>query len=224
MQGKVIDFWRHRIPKVEVFIGGASTTTDDSGLFTIANVVPPYDVGLAVRVADESEAWVFQGLNHATPTLQVVHGAVPDAPQQTLAFENVPDPSPTDGGLAEQSLTVAFGSPDSAYSCALNAEYPQDTTCDFDWEGPPGTTGTGHALLWETTPTDFNWGEPLRYVSYDEQMLTLDATAGKTLTFDIAREDISAANVTGTISPAASDCSSAPTFDSRAELSFRSYR
>jgi len=67
VHGTVIDYWRHRVPNIDVFLGTATTKTDANGQFTFNNVSPPYDIGLALRLGQlqfggAEDAWLFRGL------------------------------------------------------------------------------------------------------------------------------------------------------------------
>lgn len=74
VQGRLIDFWGHPVPKVEMRVGKRDVTTDEYGNFTADGVDAPYDVTLALRIlgdVTELYGWHFVGLTRRDPVLQV---------------------------------------------------------------------------------------------------------------------------------------------------------
>jgi hypothetical protein len=206
VHGTVIDYWRHRLPNVAVYLGTSTTVTDDAGQFTFEDVTPPYDIGLAVRVGlielgGREDAWLFRGLTRADPTLQVRDGLeVQNSTGNDWAFQNFPPRAAGDGGLVPRTIGIAFGSPDTIW----NKTYPDPNGTgvgagSIDFEGPSSSEGTARALLWETPVAE--QVSPTRYVAFDEEPLTIDETTPKTVTFDMSADDTAPDQVTGVVMP-----------------------
>jgi len=207
VHGTVIDYWRHRVPNVEVYLGAATATTDAGGQFTFNNVTPPYDIGLAVRVGlipfgGSEDAWLFRGLTRTDPTLQVKDGLVPSSSTgNTWTFQNFPAAPTNDAGLVPRTIGIAFGSPDTVWGGTFSDPDGTDLGASYiDFEGGASSAGTAHALLWEIPVRDTV--SPTRYVAYDEKPLTIDVATTKSVTFDMAPDGTTADQVAVTINSA----------------------
>jgi hypothetical protein len=203
VHGTVIDYWRHRVPDVALYLGSSTTTTDATGQFTFMNVTPPYDIGLAVRVGliefgGSEDAWLFRGLTRSDPTLQVKFGLVSSSSGGiTWTFQNFP----TGGAPVPRAIGIAFGSPDTIWNETFSDPNGTDLGPTYiDFEGVTSTAGTARALLWET-PTAAQVS-PTRYVAYDQQPLTIDGNTAKSVTFNMAPDATAADQVAGTVAPA----------------------
>jgi hypothetical protein len=206
VHGTVIDFWRHRVPGVAVYLGGTTAATDATGQFTFTNVTPPYDIGLAVRYGliqygGSEDAWLYRGLTRPDPTLQVKDGIVGGSSgPNTWKFQNFPARS-NDAGTVPRTIGISFGSPDGIWSETFTDPDGTDRgPTNISFEGTTMSAGTAHALLWEGPPT--GQISPTRYVAYDQQSLTLDETSQKSVTFNMTADNTAAAQVTGSVNPA----------------------
>jgi hypothetical protein len=208
VHGTVIDYWRHRVPNVAVYVGTASAMTDANGQFTINNVTPPYDVGLTVRVGliqyptATEDSYLFRGLRRADPTLQVKDGLVGNGSTgNTWKFQNFPAPPMRDGGPVPRYIGIAFGSPDTIWDYTFQDPDGTDLGASYiDYEGGASSAGTAHALLWETPTQDMV--SPTRFVAYDEKPLTIDELTTKTVTFNMGAGTIMSDTISGTMSSA----------------------
>jgi hypothetical protein len=207
VHGTVIDYWRHRVPNVAVFLGSATAMTDANGQFTFTGVTPPYDVGLAVHVGliqfgGSEDAYLFRGLTRTDPTLQVKDGLVGGSSTgNTWHFQNFPSGTAADGGMIPRYIGIAFGSPDTMWQYTWDSPDGTDLGASyFDFEGPASSVGTVHALLWETPTQD--QVSPTRFVSYDQQPLTIDAVTAKTVTFNMMADSTPGDVIAGSVTSA----------------------
>jgi hypothetical protein len=205
VHGTVIDYWRHRIPNVTVFLGSQTATTDLQGQFTFTGVTAPYDVGLAVRVGlvqfgGSEDAYLFRGVTRVDPTLQVKDGLQGASSNgNTWHFQNFPPVPMVDGGPVPRHIGIAFGSPDTMWDYTWDDPDGTDLGASYiDFEGAASSVGTTHALLWETPVA--GTVSPTRYVAYDSKPLTIDGNTDKTVTFDMAPDNTASDMVAGSIS------------------------
>jgi hypothetical protein len=207
VHGTVIDFWRHRVPNVAVYVGTATAMTDNNGQFTINNVTPPYDVGLAVRVGllqsrGSEDSYLFRGLKRPDPTLQVKDGLVGNSSTGTTwKFQNFPAAPMSDGGAVPRFIGIAFGSPDTMWDDSFQEPDGTDLGASYmDYEGGATSAGTAHALLWETPILDTV--SPTRFVAYDAKPLTIDELTTKSVTFNMGGGVVMSDTIAGTLSSA----------------------
>jgi hypothetical protein len=205
VRGTVIDYWRHRVPNVAVYVGTATAMTDANGQFTINNVTPPYDVGLAVRVGliqfgGSEDAYLFRGLKRSDPTLQVKDGLVGSSSTgNTWKFQNFP--AKADAAATTRHMGISFGSPDTMWWYTWDDPDGTDLGASYiDYEGGASSVGTAHALLWETATPDLL--SPTRFVAYDQKALTIDGVTTKNVTFDMMADGTQGDLVSGTVSSA----------------------
>jgi hypothetical protein len=179
--------------------------TDANGQFTINNVTPPYDVGLAVRVGliqygGSEDAYLFKGLKRSDPTLQVKEGLVENGSTgNTWKFQNFP--AAADAAATTRHTGISFGSPDTMWWETFDDPDGTDLGASYiAYEGGASSAGTAHALLWETaTPDLFS---PTRFLAYDQKPLTIDEVTTKSVTFDMAADGTQGDLVSGTVSSA----------------------
>jgi hypothetical protein len=207
VHGTVIDYWRHRVPNVAVYLGAATTMTDGMGQFTFNNVTPPYDIGLAVRVGliqygGSEDTYLFKGLKRSDPTLQVKDGLVGNSSTgNTWKFQSFPSGTRPDGGTTPRFIGIAFGSPDTIWDYTFQDPDGTDLGASYiDYEGGASSAGRARALLWETPTLD--QVSPTRYVAYDDQPLAIDEVTTKNVTFNMSADNTPADIISGTISSA----------------------
>jgi hypothetical protein len=188
--GKVIDRWSVPIADVTVQIGAQQVSTDSKGVFTVPNVPATYDLSLLVNNGD---GWVYQGLTRRDPTLQVFRGH----PYRS----NFVDLTPSKATLvANEQISLAVSTPTGS------VENP-DTGIDFpplsmypEWEGGTSTPSTFHGLKWTKNATTH---VPVAYKAYDAKPLALVDSVDGAVTLDFTVKTITAAAVTGTVTPIA---------------------
>jgi len=196
--GHVIDYWGHKLPSIQVEIGGTKVSTDAQGAFTIPNVAAEYDASLVVKVADTAEVagWVFQGLTRRDPTLQVYLELV--SRHQYVDVEG-------GAGLASaltasRTFSVATAGPDGQdeFKNVVPDNFTEGTS---SWRGPIATQETAYGLVWQP---DAN-GLPTSYVAFDSKALALDSAASNNalVTFDMTPKSITASAISGTVTPGA---------------------
>ncbi len=86
VNGTVVGFRGSPISGVSVQIGSATTTTDTSGHFTIANVTPPYDVTVSDPTGTPPWVHAFEGMTSASPTLTPLTSALVSASTTNATF------------------------------------------------------------------------------------------------------------------------------------------
>ncbi len=80
VMGRVVDFWGHPVPQVQLDVDGRRTTSNQQGEFEVLQVSAVYDVSLVLRIdgeAQEMYAWTFEGLTGRALTLPVFRGLPP---------------------------------------------------------------------------------------------------------------------------------------------------
>jgi hypothetical protein len=193
--GRVVDFFRRPAPGLRVTIGQQEVLTGDDGEFSIAGVVPPYDVSLIASTSQSDfsfryYAYVYQGLTRADPTLQVYYGRPERSSTVNLAV--------TGASFVDESrrLIFAFSSPDGHYAASgINFETP---SLYPGWGGPILTAGNAHALLVLRSSTDTD-APPLAYEAYRTTPLALSDEATSSLGLDLAASAIPQATLTGSV-------------------------
>jgi hypothetical protein len=193
--GRVVDFYRRPTPGLRVAIGAREVLTGDDGEFSIAGVVPPYDVSLIASTSQSDfafryYAYVYQGLTRNDPTLQVYHGRPEHSSTVNLAV--------TGASFVDENrrLIFAFSSPDGYYSATgINFEAP---ALSPGWGGPPSTAGNAHALLVLRSSTDTD-APPLAYESYRTTPLALGDEVTSGLPLDMTAGAIPQATLTGSV-------------------------
>jgi hypothetical protein len=195
VHGRIIDFWGKPVPDVPVQLGEEQVVTDEKGQFTFLDVPAEYDVSFVVRPDGAALGWVYQGLTRRDPTLQVYSGRDShDADVLTKV---------TGATLgANDTVTVAFGTPDGAYEYSEFSGGEVGTHLSPDWRGPNATTGTAHALFWSNNNAT---KLPSAYNAYQSKLVPLSSIADSDVTFDLTPADVTTGNVTGKVTPFGDD-------------------
>jgi hypothetical protein len=193
VHGRVIDFYGHAVPSVPVQIGETLTTTDASGAFFIDDAPATYEASVVYSHvdADQTDAWVYQGLTRRDPTLQIYKGSVRRSGDVDIAYENL-------APLANnQTIWVALGGDDGATYFSDASETGYDGASAY-WYGPAIANQTAHGLVWQYDADDF----PTSYLSYDSHPIALGGAGTAKVLLGLAKEDVDAANVQGTVTGA----------------------
>ena len=185
--GHVIDFFRRPVPGIPVSIAQTTVETNEAGEFRFEGVSSPYDIALlSEQPGDYADAWVYQGLTRADPTLQVFFGL----PQRSSGDFSI---STNLALTSTQSLGLGAAGPDGAWSYTDSAS--AFSTTGIGWRGPSQTSFTFHALQWENSDT----GPPSGYLAHDVQSARLQEGAAGEVVFDLAPDDIANAAIAGTV-------------------------
>jgi hypothetical protein len=193
--GRVVDFYRRPTPGLRVTIGEQEVLTGEEGEFSIAGVVPPYDVSLIASTSQSDfsfryYAYVYQGLTRNDPTLQVYHGRPARSGTVNLTV--------TGASFLDDNrrLIFAFSSPDGYYSASgINSEAP---SLSPSWGGPPTTAGYAHALLVLRSSTDTD-APPVAYEAYRTTPLALGDGVDSDLALDMTAGAIPQVTLTGSV-------------------------
>jgi hypothetical protein len=180
------------VANAEVGVGSQSTISDGNGHFTIANVMPPYDV--SVVVSSSRIGVVYQGLNRADPNI-IVLGLFPTLPNTGAVSGSLSggDALGTTGDATE----VVWGSPETVATATL-ASNPYNLP--LSWFGPTSTTGSVHVLQW----TYNNSSLPSSYKGYGTKVGVVVANTGTTMNEDIVMTGVTSASISGTVTLPAS--------------------
>jgi hypothetical protein len=195
VSGHVVDFYRRPTPGLRVSIGEQEVLTGDEGEFSIAGVVPPYDVSLIASTSQSDfafryYAYVYQGLTRTDPTLQVYYGLPGRSSTVNLTVTGASFVE------ANRRLIFAFSSPDGYYSASgINFETP---SLSPGWGGLPTTAGNAHALLVLRSSTDTD-APPLAYEAYRTTPLALGDGVASGLTLDMTASAIPQVTLTGSV-------------------------
>ena len=187
--GTVIDFWKHPLANVPIGIGSTTAITDRDGKFSIPDVTPPYDIWLRIETPAPGYAWVYLGLNHFTPTLQVQDGNVT---ARTASITLYADGAEFD---AEDTVSYTIGTPDGSHSSTIGSTgsnpYPS-------WDGPAMTSATIHALWWARQP-DTTAPGPESYLAYTTQTAAVADSGDYEYHLDLSPNPVPARVVQGTV-------------------------
>jgi hypothetical protein len=185
--GSVIALNGTPVSGASVSIGTANTLSDANGNFTLANVIPPYQV---VAVSAKTGI-VYEGLSLTNPTI-IFPNLSPALPNSGTVSGNV-TPA-TSIGAAGVVTDVGWGSPEtSAY------EYSDRFTANpfslpVNWAGPSSTTGNLHVLQWTTDTND----APSAYTGYQAKTGVVIAASGTTTNQNMAMGAVTSSNLSGT--------------------------
>lgn len=155
VRGRVIDFWGHVVPGVQLLVDNREATTDDAGAFTIEGVPATYDVSLAVRIlgeVTETYGWHFVGLTRRDPTLQIYKGLSQHTTPLTIHTSGLDANARWRGQLA---LGGQHGQ--RAYSLASQV----DTIAG--WRGPDTHTSPVQILVWSASEENTAYPESFLY-------------------------------------------------------------
>jgi hypothetical protein len=174
IRGRIIDSWRQPMPGWRVALGAESTSTDDEGQFTFANVTPPYDVSFMVpgvaNTTNVPELWTYRGLTRPDPTLQPDWVLGPLRRDIRIERINAPTAMQDDGGAVPVNLDVSLGTRDLFGS---GGGGPTGALLfNLRWSGDPSLSGTLHAMAWTRPNLE---GLDNQYLSYREQPFTVVA-------------------------------------------------
>jgi hypothetical protein len=189
VSGTVIDFWKHPLANVPVGIGSVTAITDRDGKFSIPDVTPPYDIWLRIETPSPGYAWVYLGLTHLTPTLQVEDGTATARSASLTLYADGAEFDP------EDTVSYTVGTPDGSYSNTIGSTgsnpYPS-------WEGPAMTNATVHALWWARQPEATAPG-PESYLAYTTQAALLADSGDFEYRLDLSPRTVPTRVVQGTV-------------------------
>ena len=141
--GKVVGQNGQAVASVPVVVPGkASTNTDGSGNFSIANVTTPYDISLVN--ASSKSAIVYKGLTRTDPTL-LFFGSFPGTARTGSISGKISGGEFTPNQPATDVTNVAFASAatNGYASTAANGTFG---AINLSWYGPTATTGSLYAI------------------------------------------------------------------------------
>jgi hypothetical protein len=141
--GKVVGQNGQAVASVPVVVPGkASTNTDASGNFSIANVTTPYDI--SVVNATSKSAIVYKGLTRTDPTL-LFFGSSPGTSHTGSISGKISGGEFTPNQPATDVTNVAFASAETNGSSgtAANGTFGP---IGLSWYGPTATTGSLYAI------------------------------------------------------------------------------
>jgi hypothetical protein len=199
VEGHVVNFYRRPMPGVLVTIGEEQALTDENGGFTIAGVVPPYDVSFIASATQNdlsfrSYAYVYQGLTRPDPTLQVYYGLPERAGSLDLTVNNAAFTDPN------QRLIFAFSSPDGYHSVSgISSAAPPSLSPA--WRGPAATAGNAHGLL-VLRSSSVTGAPPVAYEAYQTTPLALSAAADSSVSLDMSDDTLTQVTLTGSVDSA----------------------
>jgi hypothetical protein len=187
--GTVIDFWKHPLANVPIGVGDVTAITDRDGKFSIPDVTAPYDIWLRIETPAPGYAWVYLGLNHFTPTLQVEDG---NTTARSASVTVYADGAEFD---AEDAVSYTIGTPDGSYSSTIGSTgsnpYPS-------WDGPAMTNASIHALWWTRQP-DATAPGPESYLAYTTQTAIFADGGDFEYNLDLSPSPVPARVVQGTV-------------------------
>ena len=141
--GKVVGQNGQAVASVPVVVPGkASTNTDGSGNFSIANVTTPYDISLVN--ASSKSAIVYKGLTRTDPTL-LFFGSFPGTARTGSISGKISGGEFTPNQPATDVTNVAFASAETNGSTSTVAN-GQFGAINLSWYGPTATTGSLYAI------------------------------------------------------------------------------
>lgn len=145
IQGRLVDFWGHPVPDVELDVGGVRTVSAGDGSFYAPDVAEVYDLSFVLQIdgeAYETYGWTYQGLTQRAPVLQVFRGLAPR--RATLRVE-----LPSEDVRPLPCGSMAFGGQHGHQAFAI---YQVSTAVSVVWRGVDAVPLNVQSLFWE--PTD----------------------------------------------------------------------
>lgn len=195
VSGTIIDMWGHPVPDALVTVGEETIASKADGTFSFAEVGPVYDVELYISARSYGSTvvngWIFEGLTRRDPTLEVYRGRTEMGSTLNIEVTNV-TVDESNSIPDDQSLVVAFGSPDGAFDLemgGLKVSYLSGA-----WFGPEATAGTTHGLLWE-----HNDDIPVRYLAYDSVPTAMNVNQDGQVTLDLSEDELTVDAISGTL-------------------------
>jgi hypothetical protein len=175
------------IASAAVVIGTQNTVSSASGSFTIAGVVPPYDVAAILGKV----AVVYQGLRLPSPTL-VFPNQIPTLPNSGTVMGAI---TPTTNlATSGYETGVTWGSPETSIFGDFDTITANPYSVALTWMGPTTTTGNVHALQWQETSN-----MPTAYTGYGMAQGVAVVNSGTT-TANVTLAAVSSQNISGTVS------------------------
>jgi hypothetical protein len=141
--GKVVGQNGQAVASVPVVVPGkASTNTDASGNFSIANVTTPYDI--SVVDATSKAALVYKGLTRTDPTLLFI-GSSPGTSHTGSVSGKISGGTflPNQGASDVTRVVFASAETNGSANTAANGTFG---AINLSWFGPTATTGSLYAL------------------------------------------------------------------------------
>jgi hypothetical protein len=144
---------------------------------------------LRIETPAPGYAWVYLGLTHLTPTLQVQDGNTAGRSASVTLY--------ADGAEfdAEDTVSYTLGTPDGSYSNTVGStgSNPYPT-----WDGPAMTNASIHALWWTRQPDAVAPG-PESYLAYATQTALFADSGDYEYTLDLSPRTVPARVVQGTV-------------------------
>ena len=199
VEGHIIDFFRRPVPNVSVDIAGKEAVTDEQGAFSIEGVVPPYDVSFVLNFTRDNVpsryGYAYLGLTRSDPTLQVYSALTQ---RSTTALDYAINGFDFDAADPEQSLIVAFGSPDGRFVDESLSPPGGEFLGVPEWSGPASISGTFHALR-VVRDGGFDGDPPVSYEAHDSFAFTATDDTLAEAVFDASSDAIEVGTINGTI-------------------------
>jgi hypothetical protein len=173
-----------------VITGYPSTTSDANGAFTVSGVTPPYDV--TVVISSTKLGITYRGLTRSDPTLVNLFSTPP-------AVNNAAVSGTVSGGAGyplpvNHTSNVVYISPEASGGSipnSLSGAY----SLGLSWDGNSTTSGTLHALQWQTTPA----GMPQTYTGYATKAGVIVSAGGSFAGHNLAMASVTGGTISGTI-------------------------
>ena len=191
VSGRVVDGQRRPVPNAPVVITGLpAVTSNANGAFSIAGVTPPYDI--TVVISSTKLGITYRGLTRSDPTLVNLFSSSPATNNATIS-------GTVSGGAgyplpANHTSSVVYVSPE-----ASGGSTPSSGTgtysLNLSWDGISTTTGTLHALQWETSGT----GMPLAYKGYATKAGVIVSNGGSFPNQNLPMASVTSGTISGTI-------------------------
>ncbi len=187
VHGRLIDFWGHGVPGVEVVVGEQSGTTNDEGEFVVEDVAATYDVSFVLFMEDTQGSFGYQfvHLSRRDPVLQVFEAWPPLTATLTATASGVTLDDDVD------VVGVSFGSDDGNF-----ASWLADTGKELMpvWSGAEETLAGVHAIHWHEDDS-----VPTEYLGYFSDTVALTSGDRTTLDVMLGGEPLDMSTINGTV-------------------------
>ena len=199
VEGHIIDFFRRPVPNVTVDIAGRAGLTDAQGAFRIEGVEPPYDVSFVLNFTRDNVpsryGYAYLGLTRSDPTLQVYSALTQ---RSATALDYAINGFDFETADPEQSLIVAFGSPDGRFVDESLSPPGGEFFGVPEWSGPVSISGTFHSLR-VVRDGGFDGDPPVSYESHDSVAFSATDDTVAEAVFDASSDVIETGTVNGLI-------------------------
>jgi len=197
IRGRVIDYFGNPVPDALVACNDVTTSSDEDGEFELPSVPEgAYSISVRVEVervdGTERAGYLFVGLTHRNPTLQVVRGLTEERGDITGNVDGVTFPL-----SSTEQIPFDYAATHGGVSGVLVSDGESLTAA---WDGPGEVLGDVHAIRLERAagapqlPTDYlaHDAAPLAVAAGSDTSFTLDLSSSGGLTTETV-----SGNVTG---------------------------